>query len=97
MRSSLKTAVAASLVILTGCAAAKALAVFRQEAAAFHPPHTIVTLPTGTPDLDGLKAVSFQSLERITLHGWILPSRNSAAVILAHGAEADRRQLLPEH
>jgi dipeptidyl aminopeptidase/acylaminoacyl peptidase len=30
------------------------------------------------------------------VRGWLLPSRNGAAIVFVHGSSADRRQLLPE-
>ena len=78
------------------CAGAALLAVraFRAEWRDFHPRRGPVPLPA--PPLAGLSAVSFPSADGTALKGWLVPSRNGAAVLLAHGTDADRRALLPE-
>ena len=48
---------------------------------------------TGVSDL---VAVRFDTRDGITIAGWYVPSRNRAAVILAHGTNADRSHMLPE-
>ena len=42
-----------------------------------------------------LEAISFDA-RGITLRGWFIPSSNGAAVVLAHGTDADRTQLATE-
>lgn len=68
---------------------------FRMEAASFHPERGPVALPAD-PLLRGLRPVAFHSDDGTALAGWYLPSRTGAAVLLLHGSEADRTQLLPE-
>jgi uncharacterized protein len=41
------------------------------------------------------EAISFET-PGATLHGWFIPSSNSAAVLLVHGTDADRTQLARE-
>jgi dipeptidyl aminopeptidase/acylaminoacyl peptidase len=47
----------------------------------------------GAPNL---QEVTFESLDKIRLTGWYVPSRNHAAVVLTHGTNADRTTMLPE-
>jgi uncharacterized protein len=46
--------------------------------------------------IPGLKEVSFESERGVTIRGWSLAARNGAAVILTHGSDANREQLIPE-
>lgn len=43
-----------------------------------------------------LLPVSFRSADGLRVAAWYVPSRNRAAVILAHGTNADRSSMLPE-
>lgn len=47
-------------------------------------------------DLPGAEPVEFPSLDGTRIQGWSVRSANRATVLLLHGSEADRRQLLPE-
>ncbi|MDB4975835.1 MAG: hypothetical protein JWN48_4176 [Myxococcaceae bacterium] len=44
----------------------------------------------------GLVELSLATPDGTRVAGWLLPSRNGAAVIYVHGSPADRRDLLPE-
>lgn len=46
--------------------------------------------------LPGLREVSFQAADGLTLRGWYVPSRNGAAVVMVHGAGANRTWFLDE-
>jgi dipeptidyl aminopeptidase/acylaminoacyl peptidase len=62
---------------------------------AMRPPRMPVEI---SPQQAGLNAekITFTTRDGITLAGWIVPSRNGAAVILGHGHAANRTQLLTE-
>jgi pimeloyl-ACP methyl ester carboxylesterase len=46
--------------------------------------------------IQGLSDVEFESEPQVTIRGWLAPSRNGATVILTHGSQANRAQLIPE-
>jgi dipeptidyl aminopeptidase/acylaminoacyl peptidase len=48
---------------------------------------------TGVPNIE---AVAFRSQDGLRIAAWYVPSRNRAAVVLAHGTNADRSSMLPE-
>jgi dipeptidyl aminopeptidase/acylaminoacyl peptidase len=51
------------------------------------------------PELSGvpeLRTVEFKSAAGLNVAAWYVPSRNHAAVVLAHGTNADRSSMLPE-
>ncbi len=74
-------------------ATARAVRAYRAEWRTFVPRTGPVPLPE--PALEGLQAVSIPWAGGV-LRGWLVPSRNGAAVLFAHGSEGDRRALLPE-
>ena len=84
-----------ALLMLAVGLCGKAFRVFRRETAVFHPRRGPVARTDLGAGFAGLE-VTFTSCDGTRLSGWLLPSRNAAAVILAHGSEADRTQLLPE-
>ena len=47
-------------------------------------------------DASSLRDVAFRTADGLLLRGWYAPSRNRAAVVLAHGYQANRTQHLPE-
>lgn len=58
-----------------------------------------VSFPLDDPQHAGvgrLAAISFASDDGVAISAWYCPSRNGAAIILAHGTNADRSSLLPE-
>jgi dipeptidyl aminopeptidase/acylaminoacyl peptidase len=59
------------------------------------PEAPILSHPEST-GLPGLEAVRFKNRDGAELAGWYLPSANRAAVVLTHGTNADRSQMLPE-
>jgi dipeptidyl aminopeptidase/acylaminoacyl peptidase len=66
----------------------------RIEYRALHPQRQSVELPPDAATL-GLVAVHFPSSGGDEIAGWLLPGTTGAAVLLVHGSEADRRQMLP--
>ncbi len=50
-----------------------------------------VTLESGEP----VQAVSFESVDGLTLAGWYIPPQNGAVIILQHGYRANSAQILP--
>ena len=81
-------AIAAVLLATVG-----AVRVSRRVLASLHPPRAHVAAPVG---LIGVGSVRFVTNDGIVIRGWYVPSRNHAAVILAHGWSGQRGQLLPE-
>ena len=68
---------------------------FRSEWSEYRPARTNpVPLPTPAPK--DLAAVSFKAPDGTLVRGWLLPSKNGAAVVFFHGSEADRRALWGE-
>src|SRR5258708_16852703 len=84
----------ALLALVLGLVGLKAARTFYGELHDYFPRHGPVPLPTPVPQ--GMKEVAFPSADGTPLRGWMLPSRNGAAVIFIHGSAADRRALLPE-
>ena len=76
--------------------AAVAVRAWRKARAEFQPARHAVPRPKQSAGLEGLVDVSFASQDGAVLRGWYCPSRNRAAVVLVHGSEADRRQMLPD-
>lgn len=74
--------------------AVKMVRVYRAAKVEFHLPPRVVGPPP--PDLRGAEAVAFPSRDGALLRGWWVPPAGGASVILLHGSENDRRQLLPE-
>lgn len=61
-----------------------------------HPHRNHVTPPALTGSLAQMRDVSFVTPDHLTIRGWYIPSKNRAAVILAHGMWANRTQMLFE-
>ena len=81
-----------AVVCLTlGYLAFRMHAVYRAAQLEFHP----LPVQLGAPPA-GLAAVEFPSRDGSLLRGWFSAGTRGAAVVLLHGSEADRRQLLPE-
>lgn len=59
-----------------------------------HPRRGPVALPSDAAAL-GLVAVHYPSTGSGEIAGWLVPSTTGASVLLVHGSEADRRQMLP--
>jgi pimeloyl-ACP methyl ester carboxylesterase len=68
----------------------------RAEEAAFAPRRGPVARPEISAELDGLADATFSACGGTTLRGWWVPSKNGAAVVLVHGTEADRHDMLDE-
>ena len=66
----------------------------RIEYRALHPDRQPVELPPDAAAL-GLLAVHFPTSQGDEIAGWLVPGTTRAAVLLVHGSEADRRQMLP--
>ncbi len=73
----------------------RAYRIVRIEAACFRPHTGPVTVPT-ILDVPGRRDVAWQACGGVEIRGWYFPSKNGAAVLLAHGSENDRRQLAAE-
>jgi fermentation-respiration switch protein FrsA (DUF1100 family) len=58
-------------------------------------PHP-VPRPSNDPWLAAASDVALTTPSGIVMRGWHFASRNGAAVVLVHGSDADRTQLLPE-
>ena len=85
---------AAALALALVAVGAKMVRVYRAAQAEFHlRPWSVGPLPGG---LRGASAVAFPSRDGSVLRGWYVPPGGPATVVLLHGSEADRRQLLPE-
>jgi len=65
-------------------------------AAAFDPPVIPLDRTPHDAGITDYRDVTFISEDGITLGGWYIPSRNGAAVILAHGFGGNRLDLLPK-
>jgi alpha-beta hydrolase superfamily lysophospholipase len=68
----------------------------RDEDATFHPERHPVPRPDPLGDLEGLEDASFKACSDLAMEGWWVPSKNGAAIALAHGTNADRSDLLSE-
>jgi dipeptidyl aminopeptidase/acylaminoacyl peptidase len=75
-----------------------ALAVFgralRHSEAYFHYPRPQAVRPADFTD--GVRDVTLRTADGLTLKGWYVPSKNRAAVVMAHGLSQTRVDLLPE-
>jgi pimeloyl-ACP methyl ester carboxylesterase len=60
------------------------------------PPLSVLAQHPEWTEVPGLREVSFVTVEGARIAGWYAPSRNRAAVLLLHGANADRASVLPE-
>ncbi len=82
-------------LVLAAAVSAATIAVhtYRFELHSFNPEPSSPYRPA---DLPQLRTVEFESAAGGKLRAWLLPSRNGATVVFAHGAPADRSQLLPE-
>lgn len=85
---------AAALSLPALLVAAKMVRVYRAAQVEFALP----SRPVGPPpsDLRDAESVTFPSRDGAQLRGWWVPPTGGATIILLHGSEDDRRQLLPE-
>ncbi len=60
------------------------------------PPRTFACCQTPADLGMSYAEVSFQTRDGLTLKGWYIPSRNRAAVLIAHGATGNRSSHLPQ-
>jgi fermentation-respiration switch protein FrsA (DUF1100 family) len=60
------------------------------------PTHHAVPRPTGDSWLDPARDIDLRTPTGTVFRGWLRGSTNGAAVLLVHGSDSDRRQLLPE-
>lgn len=81
--------------VLGASALAVAVHKYRQQQQIFFPKRAPIELPAQASGLAGALDVRFDA-GPVTLRGWYAPSKNGAAVVLTHGAGANRAQLLPE-
>ena len=68
----------------------------RGEWAAFHPPREVIVRPPLMAHVAALRDVSFAGASGLRVAAWWIPSRNGAAVVLAHGSFGSRMDLAPE-
>jgi dipeptidyl aminopeptidase/acylaminoacyl peptidase len=68
----------------------EAIRVARRVAATLHPPRASVSVPDG---LGPLLPIALTTSDHVVVRGWYVPSRNGAAVVLAHGHGGQRGQL----
>jgi pimeloyl-ACP methyl ester carboxylesterase len=73
----------------------RAVLAYRAESTTFHPPRGAVAMPPDSASLR-LTRVHFTSRDGTSLSGWYIPSRDGAAILLAHGTDATRASLLGE-
>jgi dipeptidyl aminopeptidase/acylaminoacyl peptidase len=59
-------------------------------------PSTAISLHPEQAGVPGLREISFAAAGDPTIAAWYAPPRNRAAVILIHGADAERSAVLPE-
>jgi dipeptidyl aminopeptidase/acylaminoacyl peptidase len=92
-------ALAGLLALLSGtCVIGAFLAIILVHNAGrlLQPPRTPITQTPPDYGITKYGDVTFTASDRITLHGWYIPSQNGAAIILAHGYVDNRQFLLPE-
>jgi hypothetical protein len=85
------------LLVLALVEALFALYILVPTVAAFADVHP-TRLPIAVPPTElGLSAeqVSLKTIDNIKIAGWYIPSRNGAAIILLHGQNGNRTQMLP--
>src|SRR4051812_3312767 len=68
---------------------------FRAEARYLNPARGKIEKPADAAAL-ALRDVALTTAEGTRVHGWLLPSRNGAAIVYVHGSPSDRSGLLPE-
>lgn len=90
LRSPASRALPFAALVVTAVPLALAARSFVVATREFHPQRVAVQRSES-----GLVDVRFTAAGA-ELHGWLCAPRNGAAVILLHGSESDRRQLLPE-
>lgn len=90
----------AIVVVLAACVAFAALIGVRNYRGArseieADPPSPLLQRPEGV-GIPGIQAVSFVSRDGLRIAAWYVPSKNRAAVIIAHGTNSDRASMLSE-
>jgi len=84
-------------VIALGIAGRIAIHSFRDEYRDYiRTPSTAISLHPEQAGVPGLREISFAAAGDPTIAAWYAPPRNRAAVILIHGADAERSTELPE-
>ena len=79
-----------TIFLVAGVVGLQGLRAARAELAAFRPRRGPVARPASLGALSGMRDVSFTACGGDVLRGWYIPSKNGAAVVLAHGAGGDR-------
>ena len=95
-----RTAAGVFIAILIACGGVAAIVVERSYRGArteleADPPSPLLKNPQST-GVANLQAVSFVSADGLRIAGWYVPSKNRAAVIVAHGTNSDRSTMLSE-
>jgi len=92
-RRLIKWAAALTAVCFPPLAVLMGMRAYRAEKNLFFPRRLPLQIATASAGLPGVVEVDLGSPR---VRGWYVPPRNRAAVILTHGAGADRSQVLPE-
>ena len=95
-RSFKKLALLALLGGMGAFAAAVSSRAFAYQWSLSHCPPRPLLLKASVTGIAGLHDVEFESERGVVIHGWQTEARNHATVILAHGSDANRAQLVPE-
>jgi pimeloyl-ACP methyl ester carboxylesterase len=90
-----RRAVVAIVVIGLAWQARRGVLAYRAESATFYPPRGPVAMPSDSASLR-LTRVTFPSRDGTALSGWYIPTRDSSAIVLAHGTDATRASLVGE-
>jgi pimeloyl-ACP methyl ester carboxylesterase len=90
----LKASIAVALVLLALAGAVAARAYLRERSSLAPRPHPVGR--PGSTELQDVKEVALPGATGAFVRGWLLPSRNGAAIVLGHGSGADRAQLEPQ-
>lgn len=91
MKVSLKRVVGAGALTAVAFIVVQGARAARSEARSFHPRRGPVERPASLGDLQ-MRDVEFTACGA-KIRGWYVPPANGAAVVLAHGSEADRSQM----
>lgn len=60
-----------------------------------HPPRRPITADE-RKELPDARDVQFRTADGLSIHGWYLPSRNGAAVVMVHGLTENRARFIPD-
>jgi uncharacterized protein len=86
----------AAVAAISGFAALVAVRSYSREVREFFPERRPTEISAAASGLPGVETVAFGDRQGAVLHGWYVPSKNRAGIVLLHGAGGDRASLLPE-